>query len=168
MKDLEKLAQECMAELDAINIQYRQVIRWVVNTRAKRRWGLCKSRGNGMFEISISSRLLQDDLDDNVAKDTIIHELLHTVKGCVGHQYQWQMLAAKVNARYPQYTIKRTTSFAEKGIKETDYKPRQYTVQYRFKCLGCGRIYERKKASKLVQHPEKYRCGRCGSRLKEI
>ena len=35
MKDLKKLANQCMAELDAIGIQYGNVISWEVNTRAK-------------------------------------------------------------------------------------------------------------------------------------
>ena len=39
MKDLKKLANQCMAELDAIGVQYGNVISWEVNTRAKNRWG---------------------------------------------------------------------------------------------------------------------------------
>ena len=35
MKDLKKLANQCMAELDAIGVQYGNVISWEVNTRAK-------------------------------------------------------------------------------------------------------------------------------------
>ena len=39
MKDLKKLANECMAELDEIGIQYGNVISWEVNTRAKKPLG---------------------------------------------------------------------------------------------------------------------------------
>ena len=53
MKDLKKLANECMAELDAIGIQYGNVISWEVNTRAKNRWGQCRYIGGGVI-LSIS------------------------------------------------------------------------------------------------------------------
>ena len=42
MKDLKKLANQCMAELDAIGVQYGNVVLWEVNTRAKNRWGQCR------------------------------------------------------------------------------------------------------------------------------
>ena len=37
MKDLMKLAKECMSELDAIGVKYGNVVEWKVNTRAKSR-----------------------------------------------------------------------------------------------------------------------------------
>ena len=49
MKDLKKLANECMAELDAIGVQYGNVISWEVNTRAKNRWGQCRYIGGGRY-----------------------------------------------------------------------------------------------------------------------
>ena len=79
MKDLKKLANECMAELDAIGVQYGNVISWEVNTRAKNRWGQCRYIGGGRYSISIINRLLDDNLPDEAAKQTIIHELLHSV-----------------------------------------------------------------------------------------
>lgn len=81
MKDLNKLASECEQDLLSIGIQPGKVNRWIINTRAKCRWGLCKTVQTGLFDISIAARLLQDDIDDQAAKNTILHELLHTVKG---------------------------------------------------------------------------------------
>lgn len=165
MKDLEKLAAECIADLLSIGIQPGGVNRWIINTRAQSRWGQCKQYLPGLFDISISSRLLQDNVSDQAAKNTILHELLHTVKGCHGHKGQWKELAAKVNRLLPQYTIKRTTSSEEKGIK-TKYKER--TNRYAVKCTHCGREYYREKESKLIQYPDKYRCGVCNNPLKRI
>ena len=82
MKDLEMLASECEADLSSINIQPGEVNQWLINTRAKNRWGQCKRCLPGIFDISISARLLQDSVSDQAAKNTIMHELLHTVKGC--------------------------------------------------------------------------------------
>lgn len=160
MKDLNKLASECEQDLLSIGIQPGKVNRWIINTRAKCRWGLCKTVQPGLFDISIAARLLQDDIDDQAAKNTILHELLHTVKGGKGHKGQWKELAAKVNRRLPQYTIKRTTSEEEKGFERT---VRVRTNRYTVKCSKCGREYHREKESKVIQHPEKYRCGACNS-----
>ena len=68
MKDLNKLASECEQDLLSIGIQPGKVNRWIINTRAKCRWGLCKTVQPGLFDISIAARLLQDDIDDQAAK----------------------------------------------------------------------------------------------------
>ena len=165
MKDLLKLAAECETELRSIGIRPGKIEQWIVNTRAKRRWGQCVRNSNGLFTISIAERLLQDSVSDQAAKDTIMHELLHTVKGCHGHTGLWAQLASKVNLLLPQYHIKRTTSSEEKGIESIDRIPvKKYAVQ----CVHCGTEYAREKESKLIQHPEKYRCGVCKNRLVRI
>ena len=56
MKDLEMLASECEADLSSINIQPGEVNQWLINTRAKNRWGQCKRCLPGIFDISISAR----------------------------------------------------------------------------------------------------------------
>ena len=75
MKDLHKLVAECQADLASIDISYGRVKTWVINCRAKARWGLCKKRSDGYFEIEISGALLDDNVSDVAAKNTIIHEL---------------------------------------------------------------------------------------------
>lgn len=162
MKDLEMLASECEADLSLINIQPGEVNQWLINTRAKNRWGQCKRCLPGIFDISISARLLQDSVSDQAVKNTIMHELLHTVKGCYGHKGKWKDLALTVNRLLPQYTIKRTTSAEEKGLESIRKKR---TNRYAVKCEHCGKEFCREKISKLIQHPEKFRCGICGNSL---
>lgn len=165
MKDLNTLAAACTQDLLSIGIQPGTVNKWIINTRAKCRWGLCKSVAPGLFDISIAYCLLQDNIDDQAAKDTILHELLHTVKGCNGHKGKWKELASKVNAQLPQYTIKRTTSYNEKGVERaTKVRTNRYTVR----CPKCGKEYHREKESKVIKYPERYQCGLCGSRLERV
>jgi len=127
MKDLQKLIAQCENDLLSIGIQPGKVAKWSINTRAKSRWGQCKQVGNSVFEINISQQLLQDNITDQAVKDTILHELLHTIDGCMGHKGKWKELAAKVNKELPQYKIKRTTGSVEKGI-EPEYEPETETV----------------------------------------
>lgn len=161
MKNLLKLAAVCEAELRSIGIQPAAKIRWTVNTRATRRWGSCKKAGPGAYEISISSRLLQEDVDTQAAKDTIMHELLHTVKGTKGHTGLWLQLATQVNQRLPQYSIKRTASYEEKGV-EPD------AARYIIRCTCCGKEFSRQRMSNLVRAPQNYRCGACGHPLERV
>lgn len=168
MKDLMKLVAECKDELDAIGIPYRTVRNWIVNTRAQCRWGLCRFVSEGVCDIQISARLLKDDVPDISTKDTIIHELLHTVKGGHTHKGKWKAYAEQVNQAYPQYTIKRTTSYEEKGVQKTDRTPRHYDVKYEIRCTRCGGSIYRKKVSKVILRPEKFRCGKCNGKLEVI
>lgn len=81
----------------------------------------------------------------------------------MNHGKKWKQLAYAVN-RATGYPIKRTTSFEEKGINEDEFK----NVKYIVKCTGCGSERKRTRMSKLVKHPEWYRCGQCGSKLERI
>ena len=154
MKDLNKLANECIADLLSARMRLRTVRNWKVGTTSKRLWGLCETVSDGVFDISISAQLLQDDVDDQAVKDTIAHELLHTVEGCMNHGRYWHRLAGLVNQRCPGYNIKQRTNAEEKGI-QIDYK---YTLQ----CQNCGAVAGRHRRSAFVDHPEHYSCVKCG------
>lgn len=92
MKDLLRLAQQCQNDLLSAGIRCGNVRSWIVNTRAKARWGLCKKVGRSLYDIQIAEALLQDNVSDQAAKDTIAHELIHTVPGCFCPH--WKMEAA--------------------------------------------------------------------------
>ena len=169
MKDLSKLVAECRADLLSLGYKPCENIEWSVNTRAKKRWGRCSYTSKTSCAISISYRLLQDDVDDQAAKNTILHELIHSIRDRSGkpareHTGLWKQIAVDVNFRLPQYTIKRTTSSAEKGIEPA--KLRQ--VNYIVRCEHCGKEYHRERMSKVISHPEKYKCGNCGFKLVRI
>lgn len=163
MKDLQLLALECMEELDNIGIEYGTVKEFTVNTRAKSRWGQCCKR-DSVYYINISSRLLDDYVSDKATKTTIIHELLHTCKGCMNHGREWQKLADLVNDCY-MYNVKRCTSDEEKGIKHIE---KEIEYKYIFKCQGCGQIIKRTKMSKFVKYYDLYSCGICKNKFETI
>ena len=160
MKNLMKLANECIAELTAIGIPIRQVRNWKISARCKRTWGLCHSLGDGQFDITIAQMLLQDDVSDISVKNTIIHELLHTVDGCMNHGVKWHRLAARVNKQYPRYNIQSHTPANEKGV--------QIAYRYLFRCTGCGATAGRHRKSRFVENYSKYYCRRCGGKFERI
>ena len=165
MKNLISLANKCMAQLDEIGIEYAQSIRWEVNPRAKKRWGLWEKHPNGVYTISISYRLLTDDVTDEGAIDTIIHELLHTCKGCMNHGENWKREASKVNRAYG-YNIKRCSSAEDKGVQPIEEMPK--AIKHQFKCKDCGQVYSRVKESNFTKHYKNYRCGYCNGEFEKI
>ena len=165
MKDLMKAVDEVRRDLDSIGIKYGTVRRFTVNTRAKHRWGDCRSLGEGVFDISVSARLLEDGVDDQALKDTIAHELLHTVEGCSGHRGKWKALAERVKRELPGYSVSRVSSADQKGVAEG---PRTPVYRYELVCEGCGQRILRQKESALIRRPSRYRCGKCGGRFKRV
>ena len=164
MKDLEKLIRECQMDLLTVQIRPGKVRNWCVNTRAKARWGLCSKVENGLFDIQISAILLQDSVDDQAVKDTIVHELLHTIPVCFKHTGKWKQYAAAVNTLLPQYHIQARSSYEEKGLGDSRQEPE---YPYLLKCVQCGAEIKRQRKSAVVEHPEKYHCV-CGGRLTRI
>ena len=164
MKDLMKLVGECQRDLASLNIRTGKVRNWSVNTRAKARWGYCVKVAKGLFDIQIAASLLQDDVDEQAAKDTIVHELLHTLPGCFKHTGKWKQYANNINRLLPQYEIKRGSSYEEKGLEDPRKNPE---ARYLLKCLKCGSEIGRQRMSAAVEHPEHYRC-KCGGRLTRI
>ena len=160
MKDLKRLAAECERDLRSIGIVPGKVVGWQINTRAKRRWGQCKKLPDGTFTISIAASLMEDSVCDQATKNTVMHELLHTVQGCHGHTGKWKMLADTINRRLPSYTIKRTTEYGEKGIAKP---PSKYVIQ----CTKCGKEYGRERMSPVVKNYTKYRCS-CGGTFRRV
>lgn len=137
MRNLNDYAKRCMTELDDIGIEYGNIIEFKVNTRAKKRWGQCKAVPGG-YSINISAILLDERNDEQGLKNTIIHELLHSCKGCMNHGENWKRLATKVNRAYG-YNIKRCSSADEKGVQE-ETRPIKTAreIKYIVKCNGCG------------------------------
>lgn len=156
MKDLIFFANQCINELEAIDVPINNVVEWTVNTRAKGRWGQCR-RKNGKYSINISSRLLEDDVTEKALKDTIVHELLHTIDGCMNHGTKWLMYAELVNDCY-NYNVKRTSTDSDKGI---DTKAEKMKSKYVFKCESCGQVVARDRASNFTKNYSNYGCARC-------
>ena len=152
-----KLLQEVIEEAKAIRIPVSNNIdpTVLINNRAKGRFGQCKRRPTG-FQIELSVFLEQ--ADTHKIKETLAHEVLHTCKDCFNHQSMWQYHAAKMNQKYG-YNISRTNSCANMGV--VVQKERNYVL----KCQTCGNEIIRQRASKVTQHPEKFRCGRCHGKL---
>lgn len=169
MKNLTLIGNTCIAELNAIGIYPNKIDEFTVNTRAKSRWGQARIR-NGHYTINISVDLLQDDCPNSAVRNTVFHELLHCVDGCMNHGKKWQSLADLVNDCYAM-EIKRCSSTEEKvGVeyaktlnekrkKERMEKEKLFVVR----CTKCGVECSTfgMRAPKWYVHTERYCCKHC-------
>jgi predicted SprT family Zn-dependent metalloprotease len=150
---VEKLAKLGYDEV----LHYNYVLKF--NMRAKGRYGRCSKLGKDEFEIQLNYEYAQVATLKDVI-ETVIHEVMHSIDGCMNHGRKWKYIAYLVRNKYG-HNIERTGKCEEyRALKnETiDYK-------YMVKCNRCGVESKYQKKSKLINHPEKYRCGNCRGTL---
>ncbi len=153
---LDALLAEVMEQARALSIPVSGGIdpHVAVNTRARTRFGCCRSRG-GRHTIEVAALLLEGS--EHNLRQVLAHEVLHTCPGCANHGKSWKRWAALMSAAYG-YDIRRTDSHESLGV--ADPRPARYLVV----CSRCGSRIPRMKRSPLVTHPERYRC-KCGGSL---
>ena len=168
MKNLQRLYDETLKDIQALDIPYGIIRKVSVDMGNNKRWGQCRiikrSPEEVLFSITISKKVLADNLDDMAAKNTIAHEILHTVRGCFNHGAMWKRYAKLLNSAFG-YDIKRTTNSDEKGIAIEDA---MVNAKYIITCTGCGvkTPYYRKSSivSSIEQGQKSCRCARCKSK----
>lgn len=133
-----------------------------LNTRAKRCWGQCRHLPNGKYEININADLVNQSEDGTL--NTVIHELLHTLKDTRKHDTNWNRYASIIYNKYG-IDIKRTSTSDEKGVERVITKPE---YKYILQCNHCNQTIKRQKKSKIVDHPEWFKCGLCGGSFKRV
>lgn len=187
---LTKLYNECIEELKSIGIYMEdsQKIGKITINIAKRkakRYGCCKQskpvitcyhieyknhRRRKVYDvflkhdIEISKWVL--DLNDDIIKNTIMHELIHCLPYCNNHGKEFKKYAEYINQKLG-YKIQRL------GNKEKDYEnsnikfeDKEITYKYKIKCKNCGLIFYRQRLKKNFIRD--YRCGKCKGKLEII
>ncbi len=77
-----------------------------------------------------------------------------------GDCYEIEIAAILLDERTPEEYLKNTLMHE---LLHTCYGCMKHTG--RWICPVCGTVYERYRKSALIQHPERYRCGRCKAKL---
>lgn len=158
---LESVAQQCIDDLEYLNIPYGHIYDFSINTRARKRWGQCKRTQNG-FTININERLLDGKHEEGL-RNTIYHELLHTCPKSFNHGTKWKHYASIVRERLG-YNIKRCDSEEEKGFNKTPPTEARYIME----CSKCGVKIGRERRGKFVNNPQSYIHSGCGGYFKRV
>lgn len=163
MRDLKTYIKKAINMLESAGVHCGNIIDCEVNTRAKR-WGQCRKVPDG-YVISINASLLDERNAEDGLMNTILHELIHSVKGCFNHGKNWKAVAEKINRKYG-YNIKRISSAEEKGVSSETIPKRN--VKYKFVCSGCGAEVVRERASKFTNNCQNYHCAKCGGSFEQV
>lgn len=180
---LEKLFNQCINELKSIglNVSKENVgdIKIQISKRNNKRYGCCKQeepderykviqrigrRRIVKYEkfnkhtIEVSKWVLE--LNDDIIKNTIMHEIIHCFPYCNNHGSEFKKYARFINARLG-YNISRVGNKKEDYEKsDMDYKEKEY--KYVIKCTNCGKLIYRNRL--VMDFFKKYRC-LCGGKL---
>ena len=181
---LNKLYTQCINELNTIGLNISQenigTITIQISKRNNKRYGCCKQEDPdekyktiekigrrriikyekfNKHTIEVSNWVF--DLNDEIIKNTIMHEIIHCFPYCNNHGKQFKMYAKYINEKLG-YNITRL------GNKKQDYENSNVQYQekeykYLIKCTNCGKLFYRNRLAKNFFR--KYRC-QCGGRLK--
>ncbi len=159
-KEVNDLMQELSLALRELGIPVSRAIRpeVAINSRARRRNGCCYHQADGSCRIEVSRRLLEEP---KLLRQTLVHELLHTCPGCMNHGKRWKAYAERANAAMGLSVQRLAQPGEEAGPLRHD------PVHYVLECQSCGQRFFRRRMSKLVKYPRRYRC-QCGGKLKRI
>ncbi len=172
---LNELFKECIKKLESIGITFKdKEINIIISKRNNKRYGCCrpeipdenykkvfrkgfkfiiKYENYKKYTIEISPWVIE--LNDDIIKNTIIHELIHCMPKCTNHGEEFKRYAKLINEKLG-YNITRA------GNKKEDYEKSNIeyneieNYKYRIKCKNCGQIFYRKRLNK--NFTKKYRC----------
>lgn len=154
MKVTYKLVNEAVNK--AVNIisdvypsfQYKEFTKIRIS-KARSKWGSVKiNLRTKEYELTISN-VFEEISDDKKANEkllgTVIHELIHTIPGCMNHGNNFKYYAGLVNRKYPFLHIQRCTSMQEYGIQRQKKVP-----TYVASCSICKHVWNYYRRPKLI------------------
>lgn len=186
---LNNIYNECLKELkdigiDILNNKNVGVIDINISKRNNKRYGCCKQeapdKSSKIVEkkgfkkivkyqiykkhhIEISPWVLK--LNNDIIKNTIIHELIHCLPYCNNHGKEFKKYAKYINQNLG-YNIATLGNKKEDYIKSNIQYNENELYKYKIICNKCGQEFYRKRLNKNFLR--KYRCGKCGSKFSVI
>lgn len=183
---LKKIYKECLNELktigiDVLNSSEIGKINIDISKRNNKRYGCCKQEAPDIntkyiekigkkriirykkfnnHNIEISPWVLE--LDENIIKNTIIHEIIHCLPDCNNHGEEFKKYAKYINNKL-SYNISRVGNKKEDYLRSNIEYQEKEQYNYHIKCTNCGQSFYRKRLNK--NFARKFRCGKCGGKF---
>lgn len=142
-------------ELGFDDYHVSKIVGWL-NSNNRKALGKCTYR-NGRYTIQLNPNILKFETDgEKIIRETVAHELCHTLPGCMNHGREFHSKAASI-MRLMGYHIdtKADTDSSEYFIK---YLPQ---ADYMLICDKCGNQVPIARLSDPVKNPMNYSCKKC-------
>lgn len=140
------------------SFQYKGFVKVRIG-KSRTTWGFVKRVNKDAYELTISN-CVEDILDEQKAKNkllsTVVHELIHTIPGCMNHGKLFKEYAARVNSKYPFLSIQRCTSMASYGVQKPVKK-----YSYIAKCSICNREWKYVRKPRIYNYISLCKCPYC-------
>lgn len=171
LKDFEKLYKEVKQDLCAYGYSQIEEVKHILSLdlRGYRTLGKCKkNKVNASVATIYLNKAYADSTTIQKIKNTIMHELIHSIKGCLGHTGKWKDIAQMVTYKSQRkYEIERLTitclEFKDTAQREQGPKA---MGKYIVTCDTCGNTWKYQKRTKVIQAIERnkgkgYKCPKC-------
>lgn len=181
---LQRLFDECKNELYSIGIDLNNEqigdITIGIGKRNCKRYGCCKQENPiketkyierkgcyryvryGRFKshkIEVSKWVM--DLNEDIIKNTILHEIIHCFPYCSNHGEDFKKYAKYINTKLG-YDISRLGN-KKQDLLASNLQNEVEKYNYKVECVGCGYSFFRKRLN--CNFSRNYRCGKCGGKL---
>lgn len=177
MRDLQRYANECLNDMKALGIEVPHIESFTVNTRAKSRFGQC-CRRDGKWKININSDLLDEECPVMSLRETIFHEIIHTLPKCFNHGDEFKKYADIVNKAYKTNITRCSTTkekygniYGAKVAAANAVKKEKHTMCYQVYCPNCDKVVAQgdfQRAPKWYAHVERFHCRKCKGNLERL
>jgi len=182
---LQKLFEECKEELYKIGIDVNKEefgsITIDIGKRNCKRYGCCKQENPVMstkyiervgrnryvrygryknHKIEVSKWVME--LNEDIIKNTIMHEIIHCFPNCSNHGTYFKKYAEFINKNLG-YDISRVGN-KKLDLLASNIKEEAEKYNYKVECAECGYSFFRKRLN--CNFSRNYRCGVCGGKLR--
>ena len=159
--NLNQMLDSCKSELVSLGFfeLNAKIYRLEINSRFKNTLGQCHyNKLSRVYTISISKDFMK--ICPEYVKNTMMHELIHSINGCMNHGPNFQYVANLVNSKFG-YDV-HTKAYYD---SYNTYLNNTKTYKYKVKCSHCGKEWFYEKAGKIVRgiqkNPHSCRCPIC-------
>lgn len=159
--DLEQILNKCKDELYDLGFLEIKNKNYIIqiNSRFRNKLGRCSyNKITYIYTISINESFM--NICPDKVKNTMMHELIHSINGCMNHGTKFQNIAKLVNNKFG-YNV-HTTSYYEDYDKYID-STKNY--KYKIKCSHCGEEWFYEKTGKVIRslqnNPTSCTCPHC-------
>lgn len=158
-KIMRELIVECEQDLQEVGLSMPRVS-YQISTRLTRALGKCSWR-QGRITIKLS-----DILPREVARNTLMHEMLHAIAGPrEGHGGMWLQLARQISRNNPKYNITRLANINDNHeLKQALEKKTLQRGGATIQCSSCGHESHVTSRHGILKNIDGYRC-KCGGKL---
>lgn len=172
IEDFKEFYEEVKADLIEYGFKEIQEVKHILSLdlRGTKTYGRCKKMTSNALEATIYlNKTYADSTTIQRIKNTIMHELIHSIKGCSGHTGLWKQIAEIVSYRSQgKYDIKRLSTscpdFRDTIIHEKGPQFKKY--KYIITCTNCHKEFKYEREGQVVKNFKRgrssgYRCPTC-------